>query len=118
MNDKAWLLITALGMSFLGHIIAWFHMQGQFKWEWARNIWWVIFGGIPISFLFYYSTRFFYEYFQNYWYVRPIGFGMATFVFGIMTWLILHEVPDTRTMISIALAVVIIGIQLSHLVIK
>ena len=118
MNDKAWLLIAALSMSFLGHIIAWFHMQGQFKWEWAKSIWWIALGGVPISFLFYYSTRFFYDYFQNYWYVRPIGFGMATFVFGIMTWLVLQEVPDTRTMISIGLSVVIIGIQLSHLFIK
>ena len=111
-------LLIALGMSFLGNIFAWFHMNAQFKWEWARSHWWILLGGIPISYLFFFSTRMFHNYFGDYWSVRPIGFGMATFVFGIMTWLILHEVPDTRTMISIALAVVIIGIQLSHLVIK
>jgi len=32
--------------------------------------------------------------------------------------LILHEVPDTRTIISLVLSVVIIVIQLSHLIIK
>ena len=111
-------LLLALGISLIGHIWAWFHMQGQFKYEWAKSIWWVILGGIPISLCFFYGTRWYYEYFQNYWYVRPIGFGMATFVFGILTWLILHEVPDTRTIIALILSAIIILIQLSHLIIK
>ena len=108
----------AMLVSFLGHIIAWFHMQGQFKYEWAKSMWWVILGGVPISFAFYFGTRWYYEYFGNYWYVRPVGFGMATIVFGLLTWLILNEVPDTRTLISLVLSVVIILIQLSHLFIK
>ena len=29
-------LVMALLVSFIGHIIAWFHMQGQFKFEWAK----------------------------------------------------------------------------------
>ena len=111
-------LVMALIVSFIGHIIAWFHMQGQFKYEWAKSIWWVAIGGVPISFAFYYGTRWFYEYFGNYWYVRPIGFGMATFIFGIMTWLILDELPDTRTIICLVLSVIIIILQLSHLIIK
>ena len=108
----------ALGISFVGHIIAWFHMQGQFKYEWAKSLWWVVLGGIPISFAFYYGTRWYYEYFQNYWYVRPMGFGMATIVFALLTWMILNEVPDTRTIISLFLSVIIIILQLSHLIIK
>ena len=31
----------ALGVSFIGHVVAWFHMQGQFKYEWAKSLWWV-----------------------------------------------------------------------------
>ena len=111
-------LLMGLVISFVGHIIAWFHMQGQFKYEWARSIWWVVLVGIPISSCFYYGTRWYYEYFNNYWYVRPIGFGMATLIFGIMTWLILDELPDTRTIICLILSVIIIIIQLSHLFIK
>ena len=113
--NKLW---AALIISFFGHIIAWFHMQGQFKYEWAKSIWWVILGGVPISIAFYYGTRWYYEYFQNYWYVRPIGFGMGTLIFGLLTWTILNEVPDTRTIISMLLSVVIIVIQLSHIIIK
>ena len=43
---------------------------------------------------------------------------MATLTMGILTWLVLNEVPDTRTIISLVLSVVIIAIQLSHLIIK
>ena len=111
-------LLMAMSISLVGHIIAWFHMQGQFKYEWAKSIWWVVLGGIPISLCFYYGTRWYYEYFGNYWYVRPIGFGMATIVFAILTWLVLDELPDVRTIICLVLSVIIIIIQLSHLIIK
>jgi len=111
-------LLMAMSISFVGHVIAWFHMQGQFKYEWAKSLWWVVLGGIPISLCFYYGTRWYYEYFHNYSYVRPIGFGMATLVFTIMTWLMLNELPDTRTIISMGLSIIIIMIQLSHLIIK
>ena len=113
--SKLWM---AIGLSLIGHVWAWFHMQAQFKWEWAKNFWWILLGGIPISFAFYYGTRWYYEYFGNYWYVRPIGFGMATIVFTFLTWFILNELPDTRTIISLILSIVIILIQLSHVIIK
>tara|TARA_B100001564_G_scaffold185838_1_gene156117 strand:+ start:204 stop:548 length:345 start_codon:yes stop_codon:yes gene_type:complete len=113
--SKLWMAIL---MSFVGHVLAWFHMQAQFKWEWGKSIWWVILGGIPISFCFYYGTRWYYEYFNNYWYVRPMGFGMGTIVFIILTYFFLYEVPDTRTIISLVLSVIIIILQLSHLTIK
>ena len=113
--NKLW---VALLMSVIGNITAWFHMQGQFKYEWARSFWWVALGGVPISFCFYYGTRWYYEFFGNYWYVRPIGFGMATLIFGILTWIVLNELPDTRTIISLILSVIIIILQLSHLIIK
>jgi len=113
MNDRVWLLISALGMSFLGNLIAWFHMNAQFRWEWAKSHWWILFAGIPISYLFYFSTRMFYEYFGEYWAVRPIGFGIATLTFGLMTSLVLHEVPSQRIIVSLILACVILYINLS-----
>ena len=113
--SKVWM---AIAVSLLGHIWAWFHMQGQFKYEWAKTWWWIILGGIPISILFFYGTKWYYEYFGNYWYVRPIGFGIGTLTFGLLTWVLLNEVPDTRTIISLFLSVIIIILQLSHLTIK
>ena len=48
-------LLLVIVMSLKGNAIAWLHMNAQFKWEWAKSIWWIVMGGIPISFLFYYS---------------------------------------------------------------
>ena len=109
-------LFMAILFSMLGQIVSWFHMQGQFKYEWAKSWWWIILGGVPISFCFYFSTRWFYEYFGKYWYVRPVGFGLATLTFGILTWLILNETPDLRTWICLLLSVIIIILQLSNLI--
>lgn len=109
-NNK---LLIALLFSITGNIIAWFHMNAQFRWEWAKSQWWILFAGIPISYLFYYSTRMFYEYFGDYWSVRPIGFGIATLTFGMMTALVLHEVPSQRIIVSLILACVILYINLS-----
>ena len=88
-------------------------MNAQFKWEWAKSQWWILLAGIPIGYCFFYSTRLFYEHFQQYWAVRPIGFGIATITFGIMTALILHEVPSQRIIVSLILAGVILYINLS-----
>ena len=106
-------LFMAILFSIFGQIISWFHMQGQFKYEWARSWWWIILGGIPISIFFYFSTRWMYEYFGNYWYVRPIGFGLATLTFGILTWTILGEVPTIKVIISLLLAAAIVLINIS-----
>ena len=106
-------LILALVMSLLGNIIAWFHMNAQFRWEWAKSFWWVVLGGIPISFLFFYSTRMFYQYYGDYWSVRPIGFGIATLTFTTLTAIVLHEVPSQRIVVSLILACVILYINLS-----
>ena len=106
-------LYIAIILSVLGNVIAWFHMNAQFKWEWAKSFWWVLIGGIPISFLFFYGTRFSYEYFQQYWAIRPLGFGIATITFAIMTALVLGEVPTPRIMISLVLACVILYINLA-----
>ena len=103
----------AILFSIFDQIISWFHMQGQFKYEWARSWWWIILGGIPISIFFYFSTRWMYEYFGNYWYVRPIAFGLSKFIFVTLTWLILHEIPDTKTIISLLLGIIIVILQLS-----
>ena len=105
--------LIELLFSILGNIIAWIQMNGQFKYEWMRQ-WWVIgLAGIPVSYFFFYSTRWYYEYFNNYWYVRPIGFSVATITFGALAWLVLDELPDTKTIISLFLSIIIVILQLS-----
>ena len=110
-NNK---LLVVLLFSLVGNIIAWLHMNAQFKWEWAKSVWWIILGGLPISFLFYYSTRWSYEHFGQYWAVRPLGFGMATITFGIMTAIFLKEMPSLKIWISLLLALAIVILNTSN----
>ena len=55
----------------------------------------------------------FYDYFGSYWSVRPIGFGIATIVFGLMTSFILGEMPSQRIIVSLMLAALILYINIS-----
>ena len=107
-------LFIVLLFSFLGNCLAWFHMNAQFKWEWAKDTWWIILGGVPISFLFYYSTRISYEHFGQYWAIRPLGFGMATITFGLLTGIFLHEAPSLKIWISLLLALAIVILNTSN----
>ena len=110
MSKLYWVLI----MSFIGNIIAWLHMNAQFRWEWAKSDWWILVGGVPISYLFYYSTRMSYEHFGQYWAIRPLGFGMATITFGILTGIFLKEMPSLKIWISLLLALAIIILNTSN----
>ncbi len=89
-------------------------MNGQFKYEIAKTHLWVIIPGIIVSYLFYYSTRFSYEYFGNYWAIRPIGFGIATLTFGILTAIVLKEIPSLKIWISLLLSLAIILLNVSN----
>jgi hypothetical protein len=76
-------------------------MNGQFKWDFMKSQWWIILAGLPISYLFYYSTRLSYEH-----------FGLGNLIFAVMTWGILGEIPNWKTGICLVLAFTIILIQL------
>ncbi|MBC8421849.1 MAG: hypothetical protein H8E03_00355 [Pelagibacteraceae bacterium] len=93
-------------------------MNAQFRWEFGKSIWWVVLGGIPVSLLFYFSTRFSYEYFGSYWAIRPLGFGIATIVFGTMTGIVLHEIPGIKIWVSLILALGIILLMSSNAIDK
>ena len=106
-------LALALIFSVIGNVFAWFHMNAQFKWEAAKSHYWIVLVGVPISYCFYFSTRFFYEHFQQYWTVRPIGFGIATITFAVMTAMMLGELPSQRIIVSLVLACIILYINIA-----
>ena len=106
----------------VANIIAWFQIQGQFmtgQWqEWLSKDWVVIILGVPIGWMLWKSAYLSFEHFGAVWNVRMIGFGFGTFIFGIMTWSILGELPGWHTGISLVLAAAIIMLQFSNLTIK
>ena len=71
---------------------------------------------IPIGYAFFIATKLCYEYFWFTWNMRMIGFGVGTIVFGIMSWVMLEEIPTLKTFICILLAIAIILIQVTNLV--
>ena len=98
--SKLWWAIAA---QLIGSIIAFFQLQGWVVWNkpWLQSIWWMYATSLIIAPLFFWSTKLSYEHFGYYWAIRPIGFGLATLTFGILTWLLLGEVPTWKIVISL-----------------
>ena len=104
-------LIYAIVLIALAQITNFFHLNAQFEWDWAKSHWFILLFGIPIGYLFYYSSRFSYEHFGHIWNIRMIGFGVGNIIFGILSWMLLNEVPTPRIIISLLLAFTIILIN-------
>ena len=70
---------------------------------------------LVIAPMFFYSTKWSYEHFGAFWNMRLGGFGISTIVFGVMSWLLIGEIPTIKTVISLLLALAIILIQVTNL---
>lgn len=116
------ILIKLFAYLLVANVLAWYQLQGQFLQGWwgelFRKNWVPIITGIPIGWLFWRATTLSYEYFGAVWNLRLIGFGFGTIIFGVMTAMLLREIPAWHTIISLILALTIILIQFSNLSIK
>ena len=109
-------LILSLLLIVLANIGTWFQFQGHF---WSNKLIWkspyfIMIAGALISPMFWYATKYSYEYFGQYWNIRLMGFGVGTMVFGFMTWFLTHEVPTIKTFVCLLLAMAIILIQITN----
>jgi uncharacterized protein (DUF486 family) len=87
-------------------------MFGQFKWEFFKsNIVLISLSGIPITLLYYYSTRLGVEGFGNSWSLRIIQFVMGIGVFTIFNYYFLREGINLKNTICLILCFLIILIQ-------
>jgi hypothetical protein len=75
-------------------------------------MWFMSLMGVPISMLFWYTTKFGYEGFGALWPVRFMGFATSMLTFPLMTWLYLGETITLKTLITIILAIIIMLLQL------
>jgi len=112
--SKLWMAIIAQSIA---SIIAFFQLQGWivYDYKFLKSIWWIYFTSIFIAPLFFWSTRWSYEYFGAFWNMRLAGFGIGTIVFGIMAWMFIGEIPTIKTIISLLLAAAIVLIQVTNL---
>jgi len=109
-----YVIITIL-LFMVNNILIWYQLNSQLVWDWAKgykSMWIMSLMGIPISLLFWWTTKLGYEGFGTLWPVRMLGFATSMISFPIMTWLYLGEIVTLKTLISILLSIIIILLQL------
>lgn len=108
-------LLIGSALFILGQSMIWFQTNGQFVWPWFKRnpaLISIVFGSI-ISYILIYATRFTVEYFDGLlWPSRFIGFATGIVSFSVLTYLFLGEGITVKTGISLALAIMLILIQL------
>ena len=93
----------------------WFQTNGQFVWPWFKRnpILIALIGGSTISYMFIVATKYVAEYYDGQlWPGRFIGFAMGMVSFGLLTYFIMDEPLNQKTIISLSLSVILICVQL------
>ena len=106
-------LITGLILFFVTHIIIWFQVNGQFIWTWAKdNPWTMSLLGFPISYVLIIATKYIVAGFDGLlWPGRLVGFGSGMIVMAILTWYMLGEGINLKTLTSLILATGLVCVQ-------
>jgi len=107
-------LVIALILSVIVQVLTYFQLQGQFMSEWIKkNQLLMSIGGIPISYILMQYSFYCREAFDGYlWPGRLIGFAVGAIVFAILSVVIFGEAVTVKTGVTMALAIVILCIQL------
>ena len=106
-------LIAGLLLFFITHIIIWFQVNGQFIWCWAKeNPMLMSILGFPISYVLIIATKYIVAGFDGLlWPGRLIGFGSGMIVMAVLTWYMLGEGINLKTMTSLILATGLVCVQ-------
>ncbi len=108
-------LIYAFILFAVGQAIIWIQSNGQFLWPWWKNNPFLVsftLGGIA-SYIFIKATYYTYTFFDGkLWPGRFIGFASGIIVFALLTWLLMNEGINTKTVISLLLAMALLAVQI------
>jgi len=108
-------LIYGIILFIVGQSMIWFQTNGQFVWPWFKRnpVLIALIGGSTISYMFIIATKYVAEYYDGQlWPGRFIGFAMGMVSFGILTYFIMDEPLNQKTIISLSLSVLLICVQL------
>lgn len=108
-------LIVGVTLFVLAQCLIWIQTNGQFVWPWFKKnpILVSLMGGTLISYIFIKGTWLVAEHFNGaLWPGRFIGQSTGILVFALMTFILLNEGVNTKTLISLILAAILIGIQI------
>ena len=105
-------ILLCVCILFFAQVVTWFQMLGQFKWDFFKNnVTAICITGVPLTLMYYYSTRFGVEGFGNSWSLRIIQFVMGIIIFTIFNYLLLAEGINTKNTICLILCFIILLIQ-------
>ena len=106
-------VLLCIGLLFILQVIIWFQLNGQLKWEWFKDNYFLMsLMGIPISYMLLLTTKYGFQGFGELWPIRLMGFATGMISFPFITYWILGEGITLKTGVSILLAVVIMLLQL------
>ena len=107
-------LLKGFIYGLIAQVITFLQLQGQMKYSILKNnTWFVVLLGLPISYLFMISVRYFVAaYDGQIWPSRLIGFGIGVIVFGLMSHWLFKEPFTLKTLICLGLGSLIVLIQI------
>ena len=108
-------LFKGIFYGFIAQVITFLQLQGQFQYKWVKDnmILITLITSPIISFLFIYSVRGFVSWAGGeIWPSRLIGFSIGIIVFSTMSYFLFKEPITTKTLVCLALALGIMGVQL------
>ena len=106
--------IIGLLYGLAAQILTFIQLQGQFKYQWAKdNPFLMACMGIPLSLLYIGSVKHMVAHFEGQlWPSRLMGFAIGAIVFTFMSWAWFREPFSLKTIVCLGLALGILLIQL------
>ena len=106
-------ILLGTGLFFLGHIMVWFQLNGQFKWDTFKKYELLVAAaGFFISFFYMYATKYTVEGFGGLlWPARFVGFSVGITVYAILVSYFFNQGISLKTLVSLILCFILISIQ-------
>ena len=108
-------LINGILLLAFGQALVWFQTNGQFIWPFFKRnpIIIAMIGGSIVSYTFILGTKALAEYYGGtLWPGRFIGFSVGMIIFTTLTYIIMNEGLNAKTLTSLMLAVILMCVQL------
>lgn len=107
-------LLNGILLLLIGQSLVWFQTNGQFMWPFFKRnpVLIAISVGSFVSYTFILGTAELEKYYGALWPGRFIGFAVGMLAFSLLTYFMLDEGMNTKTLISLALAVVLLAVQI------
>ena len=98
---------------FIAHLMTWFQLNGQFVWTWFKDHPLTLcLLGIPVSYFYIIATKYsFIAFNELLWPGRLVGFAIGIASFAVLANIFLGESINTKTIVSLILALVLVCIQ-------